>query len=392
MKRFFLVAIFVLCGANAYAFQDHSGLRIQVDPGEKVFANKITQDRAIYDILLQNLWISNDSDKTLKIDKVTISVLRKERVLIERYIETSAIRASAKQIVRLEKAGALDLYDFQFRTREQKTAGMSLATSEKLVPSETILMIHQYLTVQGKPDTVKITVHALTEDGSKVAASHHLDVAIKPHNSDFIFPLKGDWYIAVGPDVRGHHRWNVASEFALDIVKLGENGASFSGSTGKNTNYFAYGAPVRAVADGVIVGMKSDVREDESLLRQTGESVEAHEERSSTAQTELLLQGADGIAGNYVIIKHKGGSYSQYAHLRPGSLRVKIGERVVQGDIIGEVGNSGNSSEPHLHFQVTDGPDVLYARGLPVTFRRISNPWTDLNDAVLLTGTVVHAK
>ena len=391
MKRFFLVAIFVLYGANAYAFQDHSGLRIQVDPGEKVFANKITKDRKIYDILLHNLWISNDSDKTFKIDKITISVLRKKRILVERYIDTSAIRASAKQISRLDKAGALDLYNFQFRTKERKTAGMALATSEKLVPSESILMFHQYLTVQGKPDTVRIMVHALTEDGSKVSASHHLDVSTKPQKSDFIFPLEGDWYIAVGPDARGHHRWNVASEFALDIVRLGESSTPFSGPTGKNTSYFAYGTPVRAVADGVIVGMKSDVLEDESLLRQTGESTEAHEERSSAAQTQLLLQGADGIAGNYVVIKHKGGIYSQYAHLRPGSLRVKIGDRVAQGDIIGEVGNSGNSSEPHLHFQVTDGPDVLYSRGLPITFKRISNLWTDLNDTVLLTGTVIHA-
>lgn len=74
------------------------------------------------------------------------------------------------------------------------------------------------------------------------------------------------------------------------------------------------------------------------------------------------------LAGNYVIIRHEGGEYSLLAHLRRGSVRVRPGDRVRQGQVMGECGNSGSSSEPHLHFQVQDHPNFLLCASLPVRF------------------------
>ena len=105
-----------------------------------------------------------------------------------------------------------------------------------------------------------------------------------------------------------------------------------------------------------------------------------------------MTAGESGVAGNHVVIRHDDGQYSQYAHLRPGSVRVEIGDQVAQGDEIAELGNSGNSSEPHLHFQMTNGPDVLYSRGIPVTFKGVSNPWSDIQERALLTGDIVRAE
>jgi len=184
----------------------------------------------------------------------------------------------------------------------------------------------------------------------------------------------------------------VASEFALDIVKLGESGTTFRGSMDRSENYLAYGASVRAVAAGEVVAVRSDIPEDEALLRQPSETLESYEDRSSAIQTQLLTAGESGVAGNHVVILHTDGRYSQYAHLRPGSVRVEIGDQVAQGDAIAELGNSGNSSEPHLHFQMTNGPDVLYSRGIPVTFKAVSNPWSDIQERALLTGDIVHAE
>jgi murein DD-endopeptidase MepM/ murein hydrolase activator NlpD len=75
------------------------------------------------------------------------------------------------------------------------------------------------------------------------------------------------------------------------------------------------------------------------------------------------------IVGNHVILELGGGEFVLLAHLRAGSLRVRPGDRVGTGQPVGECGNSGNSTEPHLHLQVMDSADLLKARGLPVAFR-----------------------
>jgi murein DD-endopeptidase MepM/ murein hydrolase activator NlpD len=73
-------------------------------------------------------------------------------------------------------------------------------------------------------------------------------------------------------------------------------------------------------------------------------------------------------AGNYVVEDLGTGHFALYAHLQTGSVRVHAGDRVRQGQVLGLVGNTGNASEPHLHFQVTDGPEPLFSQGLPYVF------------------------
>ena len=74
------------------------------------------------------------------------------------------------------------------------------------------------------------------------------------------------------------------------------------------------------------------------------------------------------VGGNLVTLDLGGHRYATYAHLQPGSLRVKKGDRVRRGQVLALVGNTGNSTEPHLHFQITDGPAAFDAEGLPYGF------------------------
>ena len=99
---------------------------------------------------------------------------------------------------------------------------------------------------------------------------------------------------------------------------------------------------------------------------------------SPPAMLYLLLEGAPRellrpgrILGNHVVLDLGDGVYALFAHLRRGSLRVRRGERVEPGQQLAECGNSGNSSEPHLHFQLMDHPSVLLAAGLPMRFDRL---------------------
>jgi murein DD-endopeptidase MepM/ murein hydrolase activator NlpD len=86
------------------------------------------------------------------------------------------------------------------------------------------------------------------------------------------------------------------------------------------------------------------------------------------------MSGVRHILGNHVILDLGNGAYAAYAHLQRGSLTVREGERVHAGQVLARCGNSGNSSEPHLHFQLMDGPDPDAARGIPFTWHGIGVP------------------
>ncbi|MDX1470443.1 MAG: M23 family metallopeptidase, partial [Flavobacteriaceae bacterium] len=157
-----------------------------------------------------------------------------------------------------------------------------------------------------------------------------------------------------------------------DFVQLGENGKTHSGDGSKLTDYYAYGEPIFAIEDGIVEAVKDGEIESDSNLRQPDESDEDYSLRTAQQQQALLAKGFSNILGNYIILKHDNGEYSFYVHLKNGSVKVKNGEQVKRGQEIAALGHSGNSTEPHLHFHVTDSADLAYSRSLPVTFNNIS--------------------
>ena len=94
------------------------------------------------------------------------------------------------------------------------------------------------------------------------------------------------------------------------------------------------------------------------------------------------------VPGNYVVVDIGGGRFAGYGHMQPGSLTVSVGDRVRRGDVLGRLGNSGNSDFPHLHFQVTDGPLFLGADGRPYEFRSFDSEGTLANGEEVLAGGV----
>jgi peptidase M23-like protein len=145
----------------------------------------------------------------------------------------------------------------------------------------------------------------------------------------------------------------LAQRFAVDFVRL-HGGSTYSGDPGRNRSYLLYGAPVLAVAPGRVVATRNDLPQ----------GVPGRE-------SKVTLETA---AGNRVVEDLGAGRFALYAHLQPGSVRVRVGQRVRRGAVLGLVGNSGASTEPHLHFHVMDGPggpSALAANGLPYVFDRV---------------------
>jgi murein DD-endopeptidase len=174
-------------------------------------------------------------------------------------------------------------------------------------------------------------------------------------------PLRGgDWVAAVGPsNASGHRRTfitldgrpRIAQRFAVDFARLSESGLPFQGDPTKNGSWFGYGQEVLAVADGVIASVQDGIKENIPLAPEMAVAIDVN-----TA------------GGNYVILDLGDGRYAFFAHMQPGSLKVKAGDRVKRGQVLGLLGNSGNSDAPHLHFHVADADSPLGSEGQPYVF------------------------
>lgn len=147
-------------------------------------------------------------------------------------------------------------------------------------------------------------------------------------------------------------RAEAVETFALDLVQLRRDGRVFTGPVDQLSSYEYYGAPVYCAGAGTIVEVVRDLPDEKP-----GNSL-----ASGTAET---------AAGNHVIEDMGSNRYAMYAHLAPLSVSVQVGDVVKEGQVLGKLGNSGNTSAPHLHSQVMDKPSSLGARGLPFVFDRM---------------------
>lgn len=129
--------------------------------------------------------------------------------------------------------------------------------------------------------------------------------------------------------------------------------------------FVGFGRPLLAPADGVVV----DVHDGE--IDHVGRRSQLALVPYALGQMARLRQGVGAIAGNHLIIALPGsGAFVALVHLRAGSIRVAVGDRVTTGQQIAECGNSGNSTQPHVHVQIMDSRDLSVARGVPMSFRR----------------------
>jgi murein DD-endopeptidase MepM/ murein hydrolase activator NlpD len=156
-------------------------------------------------------------------------------------------------------------------------------------------------------------------------------------------PFEGAWTVAWGGRTlaQNQHAATRDQRFAYDFL-VRKDGATHAGDGTRNGDYYAYGRSVLAPADGRVVAAVDGVPEN------------------VPGQMDAVHPG-----GNYVVIDHGGGEFSFLAHLQPGSLTVHEGDLVLGGRVVGLCGNSGHSSEPHLHYHLQNSPKFFAGEGLP---------------------------
>jgi hypothetical protein len=188
-------------------------------------------------------------------------------------------------------------------------------------------------------------------------------------------PVSGRWVPVNSPADRvpSHGTHELGQTYAIDLVYAPDPDAQWKSMVGyplaaRPETFPAFGRPVTAPADGVVVrasGWQRDHWSRNSWPALVYLLIEGMVFRSLLSL--VTLSAGRFVLGNHVVIDLGDGVHAVFAHLRRGSLRVAKGDRVQAGDPIGEVGNSGNSSEPHLHFHLMDGPRPIVASGLPFT-------------------------
>ncbi|MCJ7622170.1 MAG: M23 family metallopeptidase [Anaerolineaceae bacterium] len=175
-------------------------------------------------------------------------------------------------------------------------------------------------------------------------------------------PLRGKkWLAGNAPSNSvGHRRTiipldlqpHITQRFAVDWVQFGEDGMLFEGDSSENNNWYGYGAELLAVADGMVTEVQDGIIENVPL--------------SGEMAIEINIESAPG---NYVLLDLGDENFALYAHMLPNSLQVKVGERVQRGQVLGRMGNSGNSDAPHLHFHIGNRNAALAAQGVPYIFK-----------------------
>jgi biotin carboxyl carrier protein len=259
----------------------------------------------------------------------------------------------------LDQSGASLVAALRHTAKTQPAAG----TEGVIAPGEQIVF-YAWVGIPHSSKAPAAIHHALTmrqQGGTDALRIMTRSIAVKSATVVIQSPLRGaNWLAGNGPgNTSGHRRGiipidgaaRVPQRFAIDWVKVNKDGKTFSGDEKKNESYICYGQKVHAVANGVVTEVKDGIPQN----------VPGVDSRAVPITLET-------VGGNHIILDIGNGVYAFYAHLQPGSLRVKVGDHVNAGQVIALLGNSGNSTEPHLHFHLIDRSSPLGGEGLPFAY------------------------
>jgi hypothetical protein len=162
----------------------------------------------------------------------------------------------------------------------------------------------------------------------------------------------------------------VSERFAIDFVQLNDKGMLFDGDIKELKDYAYFGDEIYSATDGTVVAAEDGLPEQVPGKLPEGATI-------------------DMAGGNHVVVDMGEGRYAFYAHMQPGSLKVKVGDTVKTGQALGLLGNSGNTDSPHLHFHIMDGPSPLLSNGVPYVFTSFTGEGRVTDEDPLFKGGTV---
>jgi|CXWL01.1.fsa_nt_gi murein DD-endopeptidase MepM/ murein hydrolase activator NlpD len=367
-----LVALF-LSTSGALAVE------LRIVPAEAIVLNQ-ANGRGYNDLVVHAVVVATEAGETIEVRGIRIELIEGGAVVETRNLAPAIVAASTQRLTGApfpEAVGAQVLHPRGlhglFGRSLQISDGPELEASTALVASAL------YFATQAAPDTVRVTLEYRAARQRRLRnVSATASVARYQSPITHAAPVTGIWTQQAVPTLQSHHRLNPSTEYAVDFFRLDENGELYRGDALNAANSPAYGGPVLATADGVVVSVVGDERQDRAALtRRADETPQQAGERIGRYMQERLARDfRRAAAGNLVVIRHEAGGvveYSSYGHLRAESVRVAVGQSVRQGDVIAEVGDTGDSAAVHLHYQLNRGDDPFMTQSLPVRFANLRN-------------------
>ena len=374
---FSLLSFFIL--GNLFSSESEPALDLEFAPSDCVYAHRnagipfMPSDH--YDIILHTISIVNSSSESIRIDSVTIEALRDGKMIQSRVLYGEEIVRISKSMLELFQGDMRTMLDLVLWTDRAVPPGFSLSADLDCGPRSALPVFNTFLSFSALPDYLRISVKGRGGHDALVRAERELKVTSYQNKVEYSFPLEGAWLMTGLPEngVLDHHRVGIPNEFGVDFRRVGPNGELYKGEGKEAGDYYGWGEKVLAAADGVVAAVNDGAVQKWSRFHPLeGESPAEFEKRFFKEFGEAMKGNIiDSIGGNSILIKHAEGEYSVYFHLMENSVRVKVGDRVKRGQPIAAVGNTGDSFEVHLHFQVVDSPDFWRCRSLPFAFDNI---------------------
>ncbi len=209
-----------------------------------------------------------------------------------------------------------------------------------------------------RADRVQTVAVLTNSDGEVWNETLITPVTFPVQSTDLHFPLAGTWWAIQGNDWTDQHKQEPVSQaFALDFVKIGHDGTFYREDGSQLEMHYSWGAPVYAPASARVSHVIYDMPDMPP----------------GQVPDPAMMQGdARRVLGNAVALTHRKGEFSYLAHLRQGSVQVKVGDHIRRGTLVGYAGNSGHSPGPHVHYHLMNGPNLYLDQALPAKF---SNLW-----------------
>jgi hypothetical protein len=309
----------------------------------------LTTDNRVH--LAYELAVANVSKSPISIDKVE-ALDPSGKVL--RTIESAHLKAMMRQYAGEPNdlpagANGVIVMDVSFANGEplpRSVAARITATRKaikdgKLVPMSPNPMVPVTYSFTIAPMTVGKPARLIQPPlrGSSWVASNGCCDRLTPHRGAFL-TING---VMLAPE-----------RFAIDWIRIDDHNRASEGDYRTLGNWPFYGDRIYSVADGIVVNLYDEAPDQVPGPQPTGITTE-------------------NIGGNMIVVDIGGGAYAFYAHLQRGSLKAKLGDTVKAGQVLGLLGNSGNSTAPHLHFHLMDGKSPLNANGIPYVFTEFTS-------------------
>jgi murein DD-endopeptidase MepM/ murein hydrolase activator NlpD len=283
--------------------------------------------------------VENTMNENLSVASVEISVFdERDKLVLRKFIDGNGVRPSVQTI-----------------------------PNRELEPKKPLLIFNPFHSFANNVELKKLryTFEFQTKDRK---TNYKSEITVSPvfyqTKTDLILPVKGRVINYDGHDFYAHHRrFDYMFEpihalgfnsnfmrYSYDFVPVNEAGEMFQGKEENNADFFGFGTNLYAAGNGKIASIVDDKPDNRSF------------------DESLLITNQLVLFGNYIVIDHQNGEYSLYGHIKQGSAKVKLGEIVKQNQIIAQMGASGSSKFPHLHYELQNSADAK-AEGLPSYFR-----------------------